>query len=245
MTRYSLKVVSDPASLARQASEQIASLIDLTLAERDRVQIALCGGETPRRAYTHLGAEHLPWERVDVLLGDERWVPPDHPDSNARMIHETLLAQEPGRHASFHPVPTMADDPLHDAEAYAEALERLCPGRPPCFDLMLLGLGEDGHTASLFPGTPAVSVQDRWVTLGEGKGLPRLSLTAPVLSAARHVLFLVSGPGKRQALTRLLDADEPVDRTPARAVQPRNPVLILADASAAGDLQPGAHGPGS
>jgi 6-phosphogluconolactonase len=104
------------------------------------------------------------------------------------------------------------------------------------FDVMLLGLGEDGHTASLFPGTEATAERERAVTIGAGKGLERITLTAPVLSAARHVIILVSGAGKRQALQRLLDPAEPVERTPARLVQPHGTVLVLADAAAAEGL---------
>jgi 6-phosphogluconolactonase len=104
------------------------------------------------------------------------------------------------------------------------------------FDLMLLGLGEDGHTASLFPGSAATTIRDRAVTVGAGKGLERITLTAPVLSAARQVIMLVSGSAKRQALQRLLDPGEPVERTPARLVRPHRPVLLLADAAAAEGL---------
>jgi 6-phosphogluconolactonase len=236
MTSYHLTVAPTAEDLARQAAEQVASAIDLALAERDRAQIALAGGETPKATYRRLGQEHLPWERVDVLLGDERWVPADDPASNARMIGETLLAQPPAVRARFHPVPTDRPTPQASAEAYADLLVRLCAGDPPRFDVVLLGLGDDGHTASLFPGTAAALVLDRPVTLGEGKGLPRITLTAPVLSAARKVIFLVSGESKRQALQRLMDPDEPVARTPARLVQPRTEVVILADAAAAAPL---------
>jgi 6-phosphogluconolactonase len=104
------------------------------------------------------------------------------------------------------------------------------------FDVMVLGLGEDGHTASLFPGTSATAVRDRAVTVGVGNGLERISLTAPVLSAARQVIVLVSGAAKAQALQRLLDPDESAERTPAKLVQPHSPVLVLADAAAAGGL---------
>jgi len=235
MTQYHLTVAPTADDLARQAAEQVASAIDLALAERDRAQVALAGGETPKATYRRLGQEHLPWERVDVLLGDERWVPADDPASNARMIGETLLAQLPARQARFHPVPTDRPSAEASADAYADLLARLC-GDPPRFDVVLLGLGDDGHTASLFPGTAATTVLDRAVALGEGKGLPRITLTAPVLSAARKVIFLVSGEGKRQALQRLMDPDEPVARTPARLVQPRTEVVILADAAAAAPL---------
>lgn len=236
MTTYHLTVASSPEDLARQVAERVAAAIDLALAERDRAQIALAGGETPKAAYGLLGQEHLPWNRVDVLLGDERWVDAADPASNARMLHETLLAQGPASQACFHPVPTDQATPELSAEAYAAIVAQVCAGDPPRFDLVLLGLGDDGHTASLFPGTAAATVSDRFVTIGEGKGLPRITLTAPVLSAARQVIFLVSGASKHQALRRLLDPQELAERTPARLVQPAQQVVILADAAAADGL---------
>jgi 6-phosphogluconolactonase len=236
MTRYRLIVARSAEDLARQVAEQMAAAIDLALAQRDRAQIALAGGETPKAAYGRLGQEHLAWNRVEVLLGDERWVDAADPASNARMLRETLLAQGPASQASFHPVPTDRATPALSAEAYAEILATICPGQPPRFDLMLLGLGDDGHTASLFPGTAAPTVIDQWVTIGEGKGLPRITLTAPVLSAARQVIVLVSGAGKQQALRRLLDPEESAERTPAKLVRPEGEVLILADTAAADGL---------
>ncbi|MCP9889710.1 6-phosphogluconolactonase [Cyanobium sp. Aljojuca 7D2] len=236
-TRYRLIVAESAEDLARQTAQAIASALDLVLAERDRVQIALAGGETPRATYRQLGQQHLPWDRVDVLLGDERWVSSSDPSSNARMLRETLMAESPGSHACLHPVPTELSSPQEGAEAYAALVQQLCGGTPPALDLVLLGLGDDGHTASLFPGTAAPTVTDRAVTLGEGKGLPRVTLTAPTLSAARRVLFLVSGAGKVQALQRLLDPLESPERTPAKLVQPADEVMILADRDAAAGLQ--------
>jgi 6-phosphogluconolactonase len=234
---HQLTVLADADQLARCCAERVASLIALALDERDRAQIALSGGTTPAAAYRLLNREHLPWNRVDVVLGDERWVPPSDPASNAGMLAQTLLAADgPGAGARFHPVPTELASPEASAEAFERHVRQLCPGDPPVFDVMLLGLGEDGHTASLFPGSVATTVCDRAVTVGVGKGLERITLTAPVLSAARHVLILVSGSGKRQALRRLLDPSEPAERTPARLVQPRRPVLVLADAAAAEGL---------
>jgi 6-phosphogluconolactonase len=175
-----------------------------------------------------------------VLLGDERWVGPQDPSSNARMLHETLLAQAPAREAVYHPGPTERDSPLASAEAFEDILGQLCAGDPPALDLILLGLGDDGHTASLFPGSAAAGVTDRAVAVGEGKGLERITLTAPVLSAARQVVFLVGGKGKQEALRRLLDPSESPLRTPAKLVQPRTAVLVLADAEAAGLVAAGA-----
>ena len=234
---YHLEIASDPDQLARRCCEHLASRIDLALDQRDRAQIALSGGSTPAACYQKLNGQHLPWSRVDVVLGDERWVPASHHDSNARMLANTLLAPGgAGAEACFHPVPTDLHSPGASATAFSELLGQLCLGQPPIFDLMLLGLGDDGHTASLFPGTPACLEQNHWVTVGTGKGLERITLTAPVLSAARQVIVLVSGAGKRQALQRLLDPLESAERTPAKLVQPRTPVLVLADGPAAEGL---------
>ena len=231
---YKLEVAADATQLARVCAERIAALLDLALDERDRAHVALSGGTTPAAAYLLLNQEHLPWNRVDVVLGDERWVSATDPASNARMLRETLLAEGgPGAQARFHPVPTELPTPEASVDAFERYVRDLCPGDPPVFDVMLLGLGDDGHTASLFPGTPATQERTRLVTIGAGKGMERISLTAPVLSAARQVMFLVSGAGKGEALRRLLDPAEQAERTPAKLVQPQAPVLVLADAEAA------------
>ena len=235
MTTYRLEQAATAEDLARIAAQTIASHLDLALDQRDRAQMALSGGTTPARAYALLGQEHLPWERVDVFLGDERWVDPEDSSSNARMLRETLMQPGPGSRAAFHAVPTVSlPSPEASADAFAGILQRVCSGDPPIFDLMVLGLGDDGHTASLFPGTEAPGVRDRSTTIGRGKGLERITLTAPVLSAARQVIFLVSGAAKREALQRLLDPNESAERTPAKLVQPHAPILVLADADAVG-----------
>lgn len=237
MTTYRIERAGDSDSLARRASETIATQISQVLDQRDRCRIALSGGSTPAKAYALLGQEHLPWERVDVVLGDERWVATDDESSNARMLRNTLFDGGPGASASFHAVPTVElSDADASAAAFADLVSRICPGEPPIFDLMLLGLGDDGHTASLFPGTEAPGVTDRWATVGRGKGLDRITLTAPVLSAARQVIFLVGGSAKQEALRRLMDPLESAERTPARLVQPANDVLILADQDASAGL---------
>ena len=238
MSSYRIEKVQTAKDLARRAAEHIGSAIDLALDQRDRAQIALSGGTTPALAYALLGQEHLPWDRVDVFLGDERWVAADDESSNARMLRHTLLKPgQPGARACFHPVPTVElVSPEASAEAFAALVAKACQGEPPVFDFMLLGLGDDGHTASLFPGTEAPAVRDRWTTIGRGKGLERITLTAPVLSAARQVVFLVSGEAKRQALSRLIDSAESAQRTPARLVQPSSEILVLADQAAAEGL---------
>jgi 6-phosphogluconolactonase len=205
---YQLEISPNQEQLAQRAADLLASQLELALGERERVQLALAGGTTPAAAYRLLGQNPLAWDRVDVLLGDERWVAPEDPASNARMLHETLLAQGPASQACFYPVPTERETPLASAEAFELIVRQLGSGDPPVLDLILLGLGDDGHTASLFPGSAAAGITDRAVAVGEGKGLERITLTAPVLSAARQVIVLVSGTGKQEALRRLLDPGE-------------------------------------
>jgi 6-phosphogluconolactonase len=150
------------------------------------------------------------------------------------MLRSTLLqAGEPGAAACFHPVPTVElPSPEASADAFAQLIAQSCSGEPPRFDMMVLGLGDDGHTASLFPGTEAPNVRDRWTTIGRGKGLERITLTAPVLSASRTVMFLVSGAKKKEALRRLLDPAEPEQRTPAKLAQPESEIIVLTDEAA-------------
>jgi 6-phosphogluconolactonase len=234
MTHYHLIVVDSPEDLAQQAAQVLASQIDLVLAEHDRAQIALAGGTTPAATYRLLGDEHLPWGRVDVWLGDERWVAAEDPASNLGLLKASLLSRPLAAGASLHPVPTGLATPELGAAAYGQEIMQCCVGSPPRLDLVLLGLGDDGHTASLFPGTAATTVTDQWVTVSEGKGMARITMTAPLLSAARQVVFLVSGSGKSEALRRLLDPEESPQRTPARLVQPETQVIVLADQAAAG-----------
>jgi 6-phosphogluconolactonase len=236
MTRYNLTIVESQEKLAQQAAQVLASQIDLVLATRDRAQVALAGGTTPAATYRLLGDEHLPWERVDLWLGDERWVAADDPASNLGLLKTSLLASPLAAGANLHPVPTGLASPDLGAAAYGQEIMQFCVGSPPRLDLVLLGLGDDGHTASLFPGTPATTVTHEWVTVSEGKGMARITMTAPLLSAARKVVFLVSGSSKSEALRRLLDPEESPQRTPARLVQPETEVIVLADRAAAGDI---------
>jgi len=184
--------------------------------------VALAGGSTPRRLYERLAACDFPWSETEVFFGDERCVPPDHPDSNYRMAHEALLSRVQAR---VHRMP----GETCDASAYEEDLARVFGPGLPEFDLVLLGLGVDGHTASLFPGDPALDVTDRHVVRVQRPDHPRLTLTLPVLSAAKVAMFLVSGESKREPLRRLLaGADIPAARVRARQV------IIIGDEAAAG-----------
>ena len=187
--------------------------------------VALAGGTTPRAFYERLAGIGYPWPEVDVLFTDERCVPPGHPDSNYRMVEEALLSRvDPG--PRVHRMP----GERCDAEGY-EATLRSAFARLR-LDLAVLGLGADGHTASLFPGDPALDESTRWVARVQRPDHPRLTLTLPVLSSSAVAMLLVTGSEKRAALGRLLEGD---DIPAARVTATR--VLVLADPAAAAAAQ--------
>jgi 6-phosphogluconolactonase len=188
--------------------------------------VALSGGSTPRQVYERLASDPTSWSGVEVFFGDERCVPADHPDSNFKMANDAVLSKVDAR------VHSMVGC---DADAYISELEAVFGAVDvPRFDFLFMGLGEDGHTASLFPGKPAVEVTDRWVVNVQQPGmpppLPRLTLTLPIFDAARLALFLVSGESKRDALKKLVSGDESV---PSARVHSER-VIVLADPAAAG-----------
>jgi len=234
MVSFNIQKVKDPLELSKLASKVISQQIDNILAKKDRFQIALSGGSTPRKTYSLLRDEILPWHRVDVFLGDERWVSHTNEASNALLLRETLLVSGPASSATFYPVPTVElQTPEDSAKEFSRGIRKVCKGDPPCFDLILLGLGDDGHTASLFPETESLNAKDDIATVSKGKGQHRITLTAEVLSASEKVIFLVSGKSKQLALKRLLEPNESYKRTPAKLVQPNSEILILADEVAA------------
>lgn len=231
-----LELVADPAQLAERAALRVAECVRADLAEHGRCRIALSGGRTPRELYRALvrnaraatgGAtgKDLDWTRVELFFGDERCVPPQHRDSNYALAREHLIEPLGIPAAQVHPMQGERADPLSAARAYERELARAfdCkePARPR-FELVLLGLGADGHTASLFPDSAALEERDRWVCATRSPLPPhwRLSLTLPVLCAARRVLFLVSGAEKAAALAHAV-ADQTVGvSSPARRVLP-------------------------
>ena len=193
---------------------------DMFLREQPRT-VALAGGRTPRALYARLAGLQYDWASLEVFFSDERCVPPDHPDSNSRMANEVLLSKVQAR------VHRMRGETC-DAAGYEEEIRAVFGMGLPAFDLVFLGLGADGHTASLFPGDPALEETRRLVVKVERADHHRMTLTLPVLSAAALAVFLVSGGDKRGALRRLLDGDD----LPAACVAARR-VVIIADAAAA------------
>ncbi len=230
MSTYELKVLNNSDDLAREAALIISNLIKSVLQKKERCHIALSGGSTPCKTYHILKDQILPWEKVDIFLGDERWVPSNHKDSNALMLKNSLLSSGLATKARFYEVPV--DKCLTPAECAVEfslLIETVCGDSFPLFDLTLLGLGDDGHTASLFPQSDSLNVKESITTVSAGKGTDRITLTAPCINASSKIIFLVSGKGKKIALQRLLDPNEKSSRTPAKLIDPASNILILAD----------------
>jgi 6-phosphogluconolactonase len=187
--------------------------------------IVLAGGETPRPVYERLARERFDWDSVDVFLSDERCVLPDDPASNYNMANRALLSLVPAR---VHRMP----GETCDAAACEDDLRRFLAGRQPEFDFAFLGLGADGHTASLFPGDAALDERERWVVKVPRSDHDRLTLTLPVLSAARVAVFLVAGKEKRDALRRMMAGEDlPANRVKAARV------VVVADTIAAVDVE--------
>jgi len=241
-----VSVYPDAASLAHAAAELFAKLAGDAIRTSGRFAVALAGGSTPRGVYTLLAsdpfASRVNWPRVHVFWGDERCVPPGHPESNYRMARETLLDHVPIPPANVHRIPC-EQEPTRAAAAYERTLWKFFAvspeGGPPRFDLILLGMGDDGHTASLFPGTTALHERRRWVVAHYVEKLQawRVTLTPVVLNAAAHVIFLVSGAGKAARLRQVLRGPYQPDVLPAQIVQPATGRLVwLVDAEAAAHL---------
>ena len=234
MIKYEIQVSEDKNSLAQAASDLIAQIIKSTLKIKSKAKIALCGGSTPKAAYSLLGKKNIDWMNVDLFLGDERWVDNKSLDSNCFLLNNSLFKEgNPSLEASFFAVSTVdLSSPDESANDYETILKNNLDGDPPKFDLILLGLGDDGHTASLFPGSDALFERDSLITVGEGKGHKRITFTSKLLSSADKVVFLISGSAKQTALKRLLDQSESWERTPAKLVAPHSEIIILADKDA-------------
>ena len=234
MTKYEIQVLEDKSSLALAASDLITQIIESTLKNKTRAKISLCGGSTPKAAYSLLGKKDIDWMNVDLFLGDERWVDNESQDSNCFLLNNSLFKEgNPSLEASFFSVSTVElASPEDSAKDYEKILKNNLDGDPPKFDLILLGLGDDGHTASLFPGSDALFERDSLITVGEGKGHKRITFTSKLLSSADNVVFLISGSAKQTALKRLLDQSESWERTPAKLVSPNSEIIVLADSDA-------------
>jgi len=225
--RREVRIYPDLEALSWAAALDIAAFVRDTVGRSSRCTVALAGGRTPRRLYELLAEESIPWNAVHLFWSDERYVPPDDPQSNVRMVRTALLDRIAIPQENVHPIPTYWEDPEEAATAY-EGILREMFGSDPRFDLVLLGMGADGHVASLFPGSEALLETERWVVAVRTNAKPpvRITLTLPVLNRASRIDLLVAGSEKRGALRRALDG--PVDPmgSPVSAVQPQDGVVI-------------------
>ena len=232
-TSRELVILPDPEAVIQAAAKRILALSSAALRTQDRYSVALSGGSTPRRLYETLAAppfsEQIPWERVHVFWGDERCVPPDDPGSNYRMARESLLDHVPLSADNIHRVRGELE-PEAAARAYVRELRDFFDAPWPTFDLVLLGMGDDGHTASLFPGSRALGETTRPVVgvTADHQDRParRVTLTPPAINAARQVIFLVTGAGKAETLRAVLEGPYQPLALPAQIVRPTDGQLL-------------------
>ncbi len=228
------QVLADADPVAQKAATMIAAEARAAVAARGRFIMAVSGGHTPWVMLRALGGEEVPWEGVHVAQVDERVAPAGHPDRNLTHLRESLLQHAPLHPEQIHAMPVEWPDLEAAATQYALALREIA-GSPPVLDLAHLGLGPDGHTASLVPGDPVLDVTDADVALtGVYQGRRRMTLTYPILNRSRRVLWLVTGSDKVKMLGRLRDGDVSI---PAGRVR-RDQALVLTDRAAAGQLGP-------
>ena len=240
-----IRTLTTPQELFEAAAEEVLRAAKEAVEQRGRFTIALSGGSTPKNLFNLLATNArtvLPWDRTFFFWGDERHVPPTDPDSNYHMAEETMLSKIPVAAGNVFRMAAENPDAAAAAEAYEQTLRKffaLETGQFPRFDLILLGMGPDGHTASLFPGTAALQEKSRLVVANWVDKLKasRLSLTLPVLNAAACATFLVSGMDKAAALHAVLEGDAPGEQYPSKLIRPVDGKLIwLVDRAAASAL---------
>ncbi len=247
---HDLQVFPNEDALAAHAADLFAQAAQAAIAARGRFTVALTGGSSPHKTYELLANAPLSgaidWASVFVFLGDERFVPYDDQRSNYGMCRRLLLDHVPVRETQVFPIPADTAAPGGAALAYAETLSRIfaqpLDGPPPALDLILLGLGDDGHCASLFPGMPTLHVTDRWAVASPPGTLPppvdRVTVTFPVLNAAQQIVFLVNGEKKAAPVRDIFEGRAGVDQHPAAGVHPINGILTwLLDEAAASRLK--------
>lgn len=243
--RGEVRVVPDADALARAAADLFVEVTTEAVADRGHAYVALSGGTTPRRMGQLLREpEHrdrVPWDRLDLFWGDERWVPESSPESNVGVARRIFLDAVPVPRGAIHPFPTDGDDPAKAAATYERTIRQVVGGDGVLrFDLVLLGMGDDGHTASLFPGTGALHEREALAVANHVPKLDswRLTLTVPVINAARTVAFLIGGSGKAATLAAVLEGDRQPDQLPSQLIGPVDGRLLwLIDRDAAAELQ--------
>lgn len=244
-SRGIVTVVPNAELLAAHAAHLVVSTIDRAAVAERNALIALSGGSTPKQMGKLFAAEPLrsrmPWNRIELFWGDERWVPLDDPESNAGEAMRGFLDRAPIPKERLHPFETTGIDPEQSASNLEQEIRRLSQGSAiPRFELILLGMGDDGHTASLFPGTAAILESERLAMSHRVEKLDatRLTFTPPLINAARHVAFLVGGASKAETLAAVLDGPIDVDKLPSQVVRPSSGHLTwIVDEAAAARLE--------
>ena len=230
-----IETLADKDTLIQRAGELILSKIEAGLKLQEKFTIALAGGSTPKPVYEFLANQSLPWEKIHIFWGDERYVPPSDSNSNQLMARQAWLNKVAIPEENIHPVLTNSENPELDAQNHeAEIREffQIASGEFPAFDLILLGMGDDGHTASLFPHTTALQERDRLVTVGDKNGEPRITFTVPFINHAQCVMFLVTGANKCPALAQIFATEGDDLSYPARLIKPQGELWWLLDQEA-------------
>jgi 6-phosphogluconolactonase len=232
-------ILPDKQALIERCLAIATNKIEMAIQERGKCTLALSGGSTPKPLYEALSKQPLNWDKIHIFWGDERYVSADHPDSNQSMARQAWLDRIEIPSANIHAIPTSAGDPAVDAQSYETELQQwfgTAQGEFPVLDLILLGMGDDGHTASLFPHTEALEVRDRLITVGNKDGQPRITFTIPLINRSRCVIFLVAGESKRPALARIFAEVEDEKNYPSRSIEPQGELLWLLDLAAGAEL---------
>jgi len=238
-----VRVFTDLEALSTAAAESIVAIAKDSVSQRGRFSIALAGGNTPKRTYQLLVERHrdgIDWSRWEILFGDERFVPSDDTRSNYRMARDALLAAAPIPAGQVHPIPTDTPTVGDAADAYDRTLRQVLGAdttQPSAIDLVLLGVGPDGHTASLFPGSPVLAERTQWARAVEAPttvlpAVPRVTLTLPCLNGARNVVFLIAGNDKRPVVVEILGGGEASRRYPAAMIRAAGRTVWLVEQSA-------------
>lgn len=232
------RVFADLDALSHAALNELLRIMQTAIEQRGRFAIALAGGRTPARLYSLWSHEQpMPWDRVHLFWGDERYVSQNDLLSNFRMVREALIAHVPIPPANVHPIPTDQPSPEQAAETYESTLRTFFGTGVPAFDLVLLGLGPEGHTASLFPDSPALDETKRLVAAVKAPAKPpdRITFTPALLNLARNTFFLVSGADKRAIVAALRqESSAASSQFPAARIRPAGPVVWFLDRAAGG-----------
>jgi len=239
-----MHIAKDNNALSLELAAWMVDYIAATLKKRDRFTLVLSGGSTPQKLNTLLAAspykEKIDWQKLHIFWGDERFVPFEDSRNNAKMAFDTLLNHVPVPASQIHIMRTNLAPEL-SAAAYEKTLKQYFPADADSssFDLVLLGMGDDGHTLSLFPGTHAMHIEDKLVTslFLEQQDMYRITLTAPIVNRAACVAFLVSGGGKAPALKEVIEGDYQPDLYPAQVIQPNGELHWFLDEAAAANLE--------